>query len=106
MLTGKSIRKAFEKEFGKLDAIAIMVAATSHADPPRKRGIGLFQWALMICIGFDCITKQRFYHGIGTHPSVIKSWVKKYARLDKYNGPCDIATAFCGGYKKWMPDKK
>src|SRR5882762_5114889 len=54
-------REEFVTLFGENEAMAIEAAAEGHKNGIHdKPGSDAFLWALAICVGFECCTKQRY----------------------------------------------
>jgi hypothetical protein len=104
----ESIRNEFIKTFGLEETEAIENAAEGHKNGIHdKKGTDPFKWALLICIGHECmmIDSYRKYHGI-KHPwEEIKSWIKNNAHLETHDGDYDFLAALCGKYNEYMPEK-
>ncbi|KKK67230.1 hypothetical protein LCGC14_2956160 [marine sediment metagenome] len=100
----KSIRVAFEEAFGNEDAAAIMAAAEEHQNGVHdKRGSDPFKWAILICIGFECVSKgsYRKHHGIKTPWRDLKRWIKAHADLGSHDGDCDYLALMSGVYNEY-----
>ena len=113
----RSVREKFVAMFGEEQASAVERAANYHdngvnssrsgEDEGSNRGTDPFKWALLICIGYECMEKPRYreYHGIAAQWDDIKSWIKREAELDTHDGGCDYLSLFCGTYDEYMPEK-
>ena len=104
-----SIRKQFAAEFGEKEAARIEAAAIEHGNGINNKNIGSdpFKWALLICIGYECFSRDRFrkYHGIKAKAVNIKKWIKKQGHLELHNGDCDYLSLLSGAYNEYMPKK-
>jgi len=102
------IRNTFVKKFGESQAIKIEYAAMSHKNGINDRNYGKdrFKWALLICIGYECISKYRDYHGITIPYKKLKKWIVDNARLDLHDGDCDYISLAAGIYNEFMPKKQ
>jgi hypothetical protein len=106
----RTIRTKFEKDFSKELANLIMVAARSHGNGINNKNLGSdpFKWALLICIGYECLSKPSYrkYHGIKCSWKEIKKWIKENAKLHTHDGDCDFLALFCGKYNEFVKIKK
>ena len=106
----KSIKEDFIKIFGKNEAKNIEEAAQSHGNGINNGNIGSdpFKWALLICIGYQCMEIERYrkHHGIKTSWKKLKSWIKKHGELDTHDGDFDYLSLFAGVYNEYMPKKE
>ena len=104
------VRDHFVSTFGADAAEKIEAAANYHANGvnSKKKGDDPFKWALLICIGYDCCSKERFrqYHGISTPWEEIKGWIKEHGCLASHNGDCDYLALFGGAYNEFMLSDK
>jgi len=104
-----TLLEKYAAEFGKDQALMIMEAAESHGSTTiaKTRGSDSFQWALVICIDFDCWTKKNFrrYHKIKPSKLRIENWVKEHAHLEDYDGDIPPISLFCGRYNEFMPEE-
>ena len=102
-----SIRKAFVEKFGEHDAVVMERAAKEHANGVNSERLGSdpFSWAIVICIGHECFTHERYrkYHGFTADPAAIKEWVKNCADLASHDGDVDYLSLFAGAYNEYMP---
>lgn len=103
---GVSIRVAFAKKFGESQAAAIEHAAQGHENGVNsaRKGSDPFKWALLICIGYECISKDgyRKHHGITAPWAEIKAWIKKHGSLASHDGDCDYISLMCGAYNEFV----
>jgi hypothetical protein len=98
----KSIREAFEKKFGEDQAAKIMSAAQGHKNGVHdNEGSDPFKWAILICVGYECLGPYAKNHGITIPESEIKAWAYEHADLRSHNGDYDYLSAFCGAYDGW-----
>jgi hypothetical protein len=103
-----SIRHAFAERFGDDQAEAIYAAAREHRNGVHdNEGSDPFKWALLICIGFECMSSDAYRggHGITAPWDEIKQWIKDHADLASHDGDCDYITMFTGGYDEYMPQR-
>ena len=104
-----SIRQAFVKRFGEREALAIETAANEHKNGVHdKQGSDPFKWALLICIGYQCMElgKYRKYHGINAKWPDLKKWIKRSGHLDSHDGDFDYVALVAGVYNEYMPKKR
>jgi len=101
------IRDSFVETFGENNAKAVENAAHQHANGKNnaKMGSDPFKWALLICIGYECVDKYREHHGISAKATDIKKWVKKHADLGSHDGDCDYLALMAGTYDSWIKGK-
>lgn len=101
-----SIRELFAKEFGEREADRIEASAEGHANGTNSenRGDDPFKWALLICIGFECMSKDKYreHHGIKTPWNELRQWIIDHADLASHNGDCDYLCALSGGYDEFV----
>ena len=101
-----SVRESFVKHFGEEQAKLLECAANEHdSDVHSKRGSDPFKWAILICIGYQCISKIRYrkHHGIKITEKAFKKWCLQYGELASHDGDCDYLALFCGVYQKYIP---
>jgi len=107
----KTIRTRFVKDFDEQTAVAIEQAAAYHSDafyPNQNKGSDPFRWALLMCIGFECmkIEQYRSYHGITPPWQKLNAWIIKYGNFAKHDGGCDTLAALAGAYQDYIPNNK
>ena len=101
-------KAGFAERFGEANAQAVLDAAYAHSDQgwmidSDDRGSNEFQWALLVCIGSECLTRYRGHHGITAGEDEIKQWVYLCADLGQYDGPPpDYLALMCGAYEGWV----
>ena len=99
------VKASFVARFGEAEARRLEVAAEKHNnDVHNNKGTDPFKWVLLICIGYECFTKDRYreYHGILTPSDDIKRWARDHAELDSHDGDCDYLSIFCGTYAEYV----
>lgn len=97
------VRDKFVARFGEDNAAAVERAADGHKNGVHDNpGSDPFKWALLICIGFQCMTDYQKGHEIDlpTEP-VLRSWVRQNADLVSHDGDYDYLAAFAGAYEGW-----
>lgn len=100
-----SIRAAFAGKFGEDQAAMIEAAAVQHVNSAHDdRGSDPFKWAIAICIGYECMTVDRYrdYHGITADAGELKAWVREHGGLASHNGDVDYLGAAAGAYEGWV----
>jgi hypothetical protein len=104
----KSIKELFITDFGEEEAGRIEKAAIGHGNGinDTNKGNDPFKWALLICLGYECMEKEKYrkHHGIITPWPELKAWIKKNAHLETHNGDCDYLALFAGTYNEYMPE--
>lgn len=97
-----SIRDAFVARFGEDAACAIEDAAVEHRNGVNDCNLGSdpFKWALLICIGYDCISREEYraYHGITVGWLELCEWITAEADLGSHDGDCDYLALLSGAY--------
>ena len=101
------LRQSFVDRFGEADALRVEDAAVEHAKEAnsKNRGDDEFRWAILICIGSECLTRFRAYHKIKAGQEAIHSWIvdnKQY--LLKHKGDVDYLMLALGGYNFLLGD--
>jgi len=106
----RTIRNKFVKDFNEELAQGIEKAAHSHGNGVNNKRLGRdpFKWALLICIGYECLSMPSYkkYHGIKCNWRKVKKWIKENGKLHTHDGDFDYLSAFCGGYNEYLPKKK
>jgi hypothetical protein len=99
-----NIRNKFVEAFGEEEAERIEAAADSHANESNSQRVGSdpFKWALLICIGYNCLDKFATYHGIKTPWQTLKPWIIKNAELSSHNGDFDHLAMLAGTYDEFL----
>ncbi len=101
------IERKFIKDWGEELAEKVWRAANSHANEvnSKNKGSDPFKWALLICIGYQCLKKPEYrkYHGIERlNWRKMKKWIKDNAELSTHDGDVDYLTLFAGGYNYFI----
>ena len=102
-------RQKFVEVFGEEQAQRIEAAAKEHENGVHdNKGSDPFKWALLICIGYQCIssTQYREYHGIKLSWKRVKKWIKENADLGSHDGDCDYLALFAGKYNEYIKKPK
>ena len=109
MVVGRSVtgmRDAFVERFGEDQAQAIEAAAMRHENVVHdERGSDSFRWALLICIGFECmeVGPYRADHGITAPWDEIDAWMRERTEWFKeHDGDVDYLAMFCGRYHVYV----
>lgn len=100
-----SIRKKFVARFGEQQAIAIEAAANEHMNGIHDNpGSDRFRWAIAICLGYECMSKQSFreYHGITASWELLRQWIKDEGNLAEHDGDVDFIALACGWYDEFV----
>lgn len=105
-MTGKrTIREKFVEKWGNEQADRIVAAALEHNNEVHNNpGDDVFQWALVITIGFDCwsMDTYRDYHKITVPEDELRQWIKDEADLANYTGDPDYIGLLTGKYEEYM----
>lgn len=100
------IRGKFVERFGEDQAVAIERAANEHANGinDENRGSDPFKWALLICLGYECISKDSYreHHGVTAPWDELKAWTKSDADLAAHDGDADWLSLLAGVYNEYM----
>lgn len=104
--TTSPVRALFVERFGESQALVIEIAAESHANGvnSENRGDDHFKWALLICIGFDCMLEESFrdHHGITVPWTELKPWIISFAELGSHKGDVDYLAMLAGYYDDFI----
>ena len=98
------IRDSFVEAFSKEEAANVEAAAEEHLDDMfSNRGSDYFRWAICICIGFECMSKDSYrkYHGIVTPWETLKEWIKEHGDLQHHDGDVDTLAYGTGVYEEF-----
>jgi hypothetical protein len=104
-------RDSFVKNFGQEEANRIEAAAEGHLndmdDMFPNRGSDPFRWAICICIGFECMSKEEYRkgHGITTPWKELKTWIKEQGDLQNHDGDIDDLAFGAGTYEEFDLNK-
>jgi hypothetical protein len=99
------IRESFVEHFGEEQAAKLEAAAVEHKNGIHDEpGSDFFRWAIVICIGFECFTKDRYreYHGITAPVEDVKQWVREHGDIANHDGDADYLSLFCGTYNEYV----
>ncbi len=101
-----SVRDAFVAKFGEADASAIEAAADGHSNGinSENKGSDPFKWALLICIGYECMSKDgyREHRGITTPWADLKPWIIEHGELATHDGDSDYLSLLAGTYNEFV----
>ena len=101
-----TIRKEFVKEFGENTARLIEACALEHSNGINNndKGDDPFKWAILMCIGYECMSKPEYrkYHGFDIKWREVKRWIKDNARLGEHKGDLDYLALYAGAYNQYM----
>jgi len=97
------LREKFVARFGEDDAKAIEAAADRHVlkdGADARTGSDPFRWALVICIGYQCmeIEGYRKEHNIVSEWIDLQDWIIRNAELKDHDGGFDAISMFAGTY--------
>lgn len=102
-----SVRSKFVELFGEDNCAAIERAARGHANGINNKKIGSdpFKWALCICIGYECMSKESYRkeHGITADWDALRAAIKTHGELNTHDGDVDYLAMFAGVYNEFMP---
>ena len=108
-MVNSKIREKFVKDWGEELAKKIEEAANCHRNGINDQNIGEpFQWALLICIGYECLSNKKYreFHNI---PDInwrkLKKWIRDNAELESYKGDLDWVSFICGKYNYYISKK-
>lgn len=107
-----TLREQFVADFGEADACRIEEAAQSHrCGSPIfvEKGVGSdgFRWALLICVGSECLTRFREYHKIEVLWEQLEPWLTVRAEyFAAHDGDFDYVSMIAGVYNFLMPQKE
>jgi hypothetical protein len=95
-----SLYDSFAERFGTHQADLVMDAATSHKNGIHdKPGSDSFRWAILICLGSECLTRFRESHKITAEWQDVQDWIYKNAfTFAEHDGDVDFLCLFCGHY--------
>lgn len=108
-------RARFVARFGETAAAVIEKAAAEHRDPyvldERGPGSDGFRWAILICIGHQCMSDDwyREWHHFEPPWAEVRAWLREpeqEAWIDAHDGDFDVLAAFAGMYDEILPKKK
>ena len=98
-----SIRAAFVDRFGEDNATAIEAAANEHKNGVHDSpGSDPFKWALLIAIGYECVTRYADYHHVTADQDELREWCLEHADLASHDGDCDFLAMIVGAYAGWV----
>ena len=98
-----SVRKSYVKFFGEEQARILEQAAEGHDNEVHsRRGSDPFKWAVLICIGYQCVEKYAEEHKITVPFKKFKWWCREHGELGTHDGDCDYLTMFVGGYNEYV----
>jgi hypothetical protein len=99
-----TFRDDFISHFGEENALAIEAAADSHKNGVHdKEGSDRLRWALLICIGYDCIEKYSADHQITCSWEDVRDWMKMHKEyIGKHDGDSDYLAMLCGRYNEFV----
>lgn len=106
------MRERFVAEFGEDAALAVERAANEHANGinSERKGADPFRWALLICIGYECMSRDGFRkdHGFAPEWSAVDAWMRQpdqRAAFSAHDGDCDYLALMGGAYNCYMPEQ-
>jgi hypothetical protein len=105
-----SIRADFVTYFGEHNAQCIEQAAEGHKNGIHDNpGSDPFKWAVLICIGYQCVENEDYnrYHGFyDLDMESFGSWCRRNALLHTHDGDVDYLSLFAGVYDYYMQERK
>jgi len=97
-----TFRNDFIARFGAENAVAIIEAANEHNNGTNP-GSDKLRWALLICIGFECLSRFHEYHSITCLWEDVRDWLKQHKDyLAAHDGAVDYFALSCGTYNEFM----
>lgn len=99
---------SFLERFDADTASAITDAAIEHSnDVHDQRGSDPFRWALLICLGYECMEKERMrqYHKITPAWSDLHDWMTEEPQRQafaEHDGDVDYLALFVGVYTPYV----
>lgn len=101
-----SVRESFVEIFGKEQAHRIELAANEHSNDVNStsKGADPFKWAVLVCIGYECVSRPSFaqYHQITIGQDKFKEWCLEHGELGTHDGDSDYLALFCGTYEPYL----
>jgi len=100
-----TIRTAFVEHFSEDIATSIEQAAESHKNGVHDNaGSDYFRWALLICIGHECVTRFREDHSLeALDPEELGTWCRVHKdELQAHDGDVDYISLMTGAYNYWL----
>lgn len=108
-----TLREKFAALFGEDQVAAIERAGREHGlghhdRAPKGIGSDEFRWCLVICIGYECMSRESFRteHGITAPWEDLRAAIKAHAALNEHDGDLDHLSLFAGTYNEFMPDEQ
>lgn len=103
-----STRESFVTRFGESQAASIEAAADMHRAElleGDKAGSDPFRDAIVICVGFECMSldSYRDHHGITPSWIDLRDWIRSEGNLGDHDGPVDYLAMFAGAYTDLIP---
>jgi hypothetical protein len=103
-----TVRDSFVETFGEEAAQAVEDAAQGHENGVHdNRGSDPFKWAIAICIGYECMSKDdyREWHGFTPEWESVKNWIKEHGELGTHDGDVDYISLVIGAYNEFVPEE-
>lgn len=99
-----TFRDEFVEKFGEHNALKIEWAAQSHMNGAHDiLGSDPFRWAILICIGSECISRFADHHKITCSWPDVREWLlTKKEYICAHDGDFDYIAAFCGAYDEFV----
>ena len=103
-----AFRDDFVVRFGETNALHIEWAADSHKNGVHdKPGSDPFRWAILICIGWQCLEKFAEYHEITCAWEDVRDWLKTHKDyISAHDGDVDYLAVFTGVYDEFVEDSE
>lgn len=96
-----TVRDSFVAQFGEANAAAVESAAEGHKNGVHQ-GSDPFKWAILICVGHECLGKYAEGHGITADLTAVQDWAYIDGDLASHDGDCDFLALMCGAYQGWV----
>jgi hypothetical protein len=103
------MRARFVERFGEEAAAIVEAAANGHSNGINSENTGSdpFRWALLICIGYECMSVDRYrqYHDFTPAWADVDAWMKEPEQREafrEHDGDSDYLALFSGAYNEYV----